>query len=323
MQQLEPINVGQQANDGTGDPLRDGMMTVNANFAKVQAGVDAVEQGVASATATANDAKTKADAAVPASQKGMANGVAPLDAAGKVPAAHLPELADYIPLDQKGAADGVAPLDSSGKVPAANLPAAQDSIPLTQKGTPGGVAPLDSSGKVPAANLPAPQESIPLVQKGVAGGVATLDAAGLVPVAQVGGDFVAINAALQALDGSIGFTIIYPNGGTAASPANIAVNSRYVSANPFPGYRVFCQLELRIGGVWGSPGGNLAVQGGGAEYYGCLSMQFNDDTIVTQTAITYLLSNNPGASLHPFTAPGAVTSAPARIKVWKIKGASS
>ncbi|QQB32834.1 phage tail protein [Achromobacter deleyi] len=182
MEQLEQINVGQQANDGTGDPLRDGMQRVNANFTKVEAGVDVVEQGVAAATATANDAKTKADAAVPAVEKGMAGGVAPLDASGKVPTAHLPVQADYIPVEEKGAAGGVAPLDSSGKVPAVNLPAAQDSIPLTQKGVAGGVATLDDSGQVPVAQLGGAVKS---TEKGAATGVATLDAGGKVPTSQL------------------------------------------------------------------------------------------------------------------------------------------
>lgn len=182
MQELEPINVGQQENDGTGDPLRDGMRTVNANFTKTQVGVEAVEQGLTTTTATANEAKTKADAAVPAAEKGMPGGVAPLDASGKVPAAHLPELTDYIPMDQKGAAGGVAPLDSSGKVPAANLPAAQDSIPLTQKGIAGGVATLDGSAQVPVVQLGG---AVKATEKGAAGGVATLDAGGKVPTAQL------------------------------------------------------------------------------------------------------------------------------------------
>jgi hypothetical protein len=519
MEQLEQIPIGQQANDGTGDPLRNGMAKVNDNFTKVQTGVDAVELTAVQAAQTATEAKTTADAAIPAAQKGMAGGVAPLDATGKVPAAHLPVQGDYIAAEEKGAADGVAPLDAGTKVPLANLPV----------GTAGGVAPLDASGKVPAANLPAAEDSIPLSQKGQPGGVATLDTGGKVPAgqlppiptgppagsvawwplrssipagqipadgqtlsratfpdlaamvvagtvpvvseadwqadplkrgsytlgdgsttirvpdlngksagalgalflrgdgalsagthgliqrdalqnitgsitsrsgpagsvgaltssigafstavkagpggisfnpfdsgngsgdvtsfdasrvartaaetrpqnvtgawtiqafgavtnpgaadaAQLASDYAALNAAFQSLDSAISFTIIYPNGGTAAAPANITINTRYVSPNPFPGYRVLCQLELRIGGVWGSPGGNLAVQGAGAEYYGCLSTQFNDDTIVTQTANTYLLTNNPGASLHPFPAPGAVTTAPARVKVWRIKG---
>lgn len=93
------------------------------------------------------------------SQKGAADGVTPLDAAGKVPVAHLPKL-DYLPVIQRGAPDGVAPLDAQGKVPAANLPAVEDAIPLAQKGQPNGVAALAADGKVPAAQLPL-IESIP------------------------------------------------------------------------------------------------------------------------------------------------------------------
>ena len=66
-----------------------------------------------------------------------------------MPVAHLPKL-DYLPVIQRGAPDGVAPLDAQGKVPAANLPAAEDAIPLAQKGQPNGVAALAADGKVPA-----------------------------------------------------------------------------------------------------------------------------------------------------------------------------
>ncbi len=175
MEQLEQIPIGQQANDGTGDPLRNGMAKVNANFTKVQTGVDAVELTAANAEQTATEAKTTADAAIPATQKGMAGGVAPLDATGKVPAAHLPVQGDYIAAEEKGAADGVAPLDAGTKVPVANLPV----------GTAGGVAPLGADGKVPAVNLPAAEDSIPLSQKGQPGGVATLDTGGKVPAGQL------------------------------------------------------------------------------------------------------------------------------------------
>lgn len=207
MEQLEQIPIGQQDNDGTGDPLRNGMAKVNANFTKVQTGVDAVELTAANAAQTATEAKTTADAAIPAAQKGMAGGVAPLDETGKVPATHLPELADYIPVEEKGAAEGVAPLDAGtkvpvanlpvgtaggvaplgadGKVPAINLPAAEDSIPLSQKGQPGGVAPLDSVGKVPVSHIPDLGEFIPLDQKGAPGGVASLDGEGAVPASQL------------------------------------------------------------------------------------------------------------------------------------------
>ncbi|MFY3630846.1 phage tail protein [Achromobacter xylosoxidans] len=509
MEQLEQIPIGQEPNDKTGDPLRNGMAKVNANFTKVQTGVDAVELTAANAAQTATEAKTTADAAIPAAQKGMAGGVAPLDETGKVPATHLPELADYIPVEDKGAAGGVAPLDAGAKVPVANLPA----------GTAGGVAPLDASGKVPAVNLPAAEDSIPLSQKGQPGGVATLDtggkvpagqlppiptgppvgsvawwplrssipagqipadgqaisratfpdlaamvAAGTVPVvpeadwladplkrgsytagdgsttirvpdlngqsagavgalflrgdgtkstgsgglvqrdqlgpmvysvaqgfsqatnllvngtlspvlpsgnsanlgtiagvsqagdgnkwirntgdesrplnvtgvwtiqafgavtnpgaadaAQLASDYAALNAVFQSLSGAISFAMVYPNGGSAAAPANITVNSRYVVANPFPGYRVLCQLELRVSGKWGSPGSFVANSAG--NYFGCFASQFDDGDIVVQTAVNYLTSDNPAATGHAFLpTPSSLTTAPARVKVWRIKG---
>ncbi len=514
MQQLEHIEVGQAANDGTGDPLRNGMSKVNDNFIKVQAGVDAVESGVVQAQATATAAKSVADGAVPATEKGMAGGVAPLDAAGKVPTAYLPAQEDYIPADQKGAPGGVAPLDAGGKVPAANLPAAEDSIPLTQKGAAGGVATLDNAGQVPVAQLGG---AVKAADKGAAGGVATLDGGGKVPAgqlppiptgpavgtpawwpsrvaipagqipqdgqtvtratypdltamvvagklpvvpeadwladplkrgsytlgdgsttirlpdlngqaagsvgavvargdgarsagtagaiqrdqlgpmsytvsdfnqasnvlldgtgkavltsgvlassamrtvtqsgsggkwigntgdetrmlnatgvwtvhafgavtnpgavdaAQLASDYAALNAAFQALNSAINFTIVYPNNGSAAAPANITINSRYVVPNPFPGSRVLCDLEIRVNGKWGSPGsffGNSSAQ-----YFGCRASQYDDGDLVVQTALNYLTSDNPAATGHPFLPwPSSLTTAPARLKVWRVKG---
>ncbi|CAB3849702.1 hypothetical protein LMG26846_01926 [Achromobacter insuavis] len=471
MEQLEQIPIGQQANDGTGDPLRNGMAKVNANFVKVQTGVDTVELTAASAAQTATEAKTTADAAIPATQKGMAGGVAPLDATGKVPATHLPELADYIPVEEKGAAGGVAPLDASGKVPAANLPAAEDSIPLSQKGQPGGVATLDTGGKVPAGQLPPiptgppvgsvawwplrssiPAGQIPAdgqtISRATFPDLAAMVAAGTVPVvpeadwvadplkrgsytlgdgsttirvpdlngksvgavgavflrgdgsrsagtsgllqadivgphahttpmfagagsastwasgggasatytvnnatgigpetrplnatgvwtiqafgavtnpgsadaAQLASDYAALNAAFQSLSGAISFAMVYPNGGTAAAPANITVNSRYVVANPFPGYRVLCQLEIRANGKWGSPGGGFIVNTTG-QIMGCYASQYDDGDIVVQTAVTYLTSDSPAATGHPFQPNlSSFTTAPARVKVWRIRG---
>ena len=127
MQRLIPINVGQQANDRSGDPLRDGMAKVNENFAKVTTAMDAVETAVAQTSALAGSARDIAAAALPAAQKNRPGGVAPLDADGKVPAGNLP---DSVPMSQKGAAGGVAPLDAAGKVPAGHLP---DSIPCRRR----------------------------------------------------------------------------------------------------------------------------------------------------------------------------------------------
>jgi hypothetical protein len=59
--------------------------------------------------------------AIPATDKGAANGVATLDSTGKVTGTQLPPL-DYIPNSQKGAANGVATLDGTGKVTGSQLP---------------------------------------------------------------------------------------------------------------------------------------------------------------------------------------------------------
>ncbi|WP_348995915.1 hypothetical protein ABFG95_11895 [Achromobacter sp. HNDS-1] len=149
MQELEQIRIGQHADDGTGDALRDGMAKVNDNFAKVKQSVEAVESTAASAAEVAAEAKAKADGDIPAAAKGMAGGVAPLDDRGKVPAAHLPPLTDYLPADEKGAPGGVAPLDDRGKVPAAHLPPLTGYLSVEDRGQIGGVAPLDADGRIP------------------------------------------------------------------------------------------------------------------------------------------------------------------------------
>ncbi|WP_025135933.1 hypothetical protein [Achromobacter sp. DH1f] len=151
MQELEHIEVGQQANDGTGDPLRNGMVKVNANFSKVQTGVDAIELIAVGAKEQAAAAQIVADGAVPKSQKGIPGGVAPLDGTGKVPSAHLD---DFVHADEKGAPGGVATLGTDGKVTPTQLPNAVDAIPMSQKGAAGGVATLDAGGKVPSGQLP-------------------------------------------------------------------------------------------------------------------------------------------------------------------------
>ncbi|AUZ19838.1 hypothetical protein AL509_29625 [Achromobacter xylosoxidans] len=139
---------------------------------------------------------------------------------------------------------------------------------------------------------------------------------GAADAAQLASDYAALNAAVQSL---VSFAIVYPNGGTAAAPANITVNSRYVVANPFPGYRVLCQLEIRVSGKWGYPGSFVANSAG--NYFGCFASQFDDGDIVVQTAVNYLTSDNPAATGHAFLpTPSSLTTAPARVKVWRIRG---
>lgn len=59
---------------------------------------------------------------------------------------------DYIPSDEKGIANGVATLDNASKIPTSQLPNVY--VPLTSRGQPDGVASLDATGKIPTTQLP-------------------------------------------------------------------------------------------------------------------------------------------------------------------------
>lgn len=111
------------------------------------------------------------------------------------------------------------------------------------------------------------------------------------------------------------FTIIYPNGGTKENPANITVNSRYVEPNPFEGYYVHCVAEVFYNGQWGAaPNDSNAGSGG----YGLGVMAYNyDNSVVVQVACSGLISTSNIAS-NPFGFVGTITTAPCRVKVWKI-----
>lgn len=113
------------------------------------------------------------------------------------------------------------------------------------------------------------------------------------------------------------FTIIYPNGGTEANPANITTNTRYVLSNPFAGYHVECHAELLISGEW-----HTAVFSQDFTHnssFGYLCSQVDSGDIVLQTANTYVIS--VPASFWGNTAGSMardLSSAPCRVKVWKV-----
>jgi hypothetical protein len=113
------------------------------------------------------------------------------------------------------------------------------------------------------------------------------------------------------------FTIIYPNGGSEASPANVTTNSRYVETNPFPGYYVKCEAEMLFNSNWAAPffDGN---GGTGSNGYGIMASQLNDNSIIVQTGATGVSthSNQNGAAFGDNSS--TPTSAPCRVKVWKI-----
>lgn len=112
-----------------------------------------------------------------------------------------------------------------------------------------------------------------------------------------------------------GFAIIYPNGGTEANPANVDTNSRYVEANPFPGYYVNCVAEIQAGGNWGD-----SRWESGSNAYGTMATQFfGNGEIVVQTGSARAFLGTSAETGSPFgTSSGSLSSAPCRVKVWKI-----
>ncbi len=125
-----------------------------------------------------------------------------------------------------------------------------------------------------------------------------------------------LDAQVQALEAATGFTIIYPNGGTSGAPASVAVNSRYVIANPFPGHQVLCIAEIQVGGVWGESGWAYASGG-----YGVKASQSSTEGIVVRTGGVALAGAGADTG-GSFTITSAITApTPSRVKVWKLKGA--
>ena len=131
-------------------------------------------------------------------------------------------------------------------------------------------------------------------------------------------DAAAARATIAAMaDEDASFTIIYPNGGSAASPANIALNSRYVISSPFPGSNLLLVVELLVDAQWRAPGGWLNNFGGTS--HGTMATQLGD-TVVVRTGTGLLMNNGiqAGTSYEGDIAPGPL---PCRVKVWKVKGA--
>lgn len=127
---------------------------------------------------------------------------------------------------------------------------------------------------------------------------------------------IATTAFVQAAVGDTGgFTIIYPNGGSDSNPANITNNSRYVEANPFAGYIVYCSVEIYYNNAWGVPG----YFADNTERAGVIASQYDNNSIVIQSCDRYLTERSQ-YSCNPFgiASNPHITSAPCRVKVWKI-----
>ncbi|WP_233236340.1 hypothetical protein [Bordetella sp. LUAb4] len=86
---LQTISIGQNPNDGTGDPVR-------TAFSKTNANVNELSTRATTAQASADAAQATASAAVARTQMGAADGVAPLGADSKIPAAYMPAYVDDV-----------------------------------------------------------------------------------------------------------------------------------------------------------------------------------------------------------------------------------
>lgn len=121
------------------------------------------------------------------------------------------------------------------------------------------------------------------------------------------------------LDSSlVGFVYVYPNGGTVASPATIAANTRYQVPNPFPGSDVICKPEILVGGKWMWPGWYTDYSSSSRSYF--TSAEQYDGAIVIQTgrnglATASAISGSPSA----YTGSD-ITTAPCRVALWRVKG---
>lgn len=115
------------------------------------------------------------------------------------------------------------------------------------------------------------------------------------------------------------FIIIYPNGGTEASPANVEVNKRYIEANPFPHQTVICQAEILVNEVWAETGSFYFAWSSGGGGFGVLAHHLIEtDQIVVQTGSWRVMyASNKSLGGHGINNMELIT-APCRVKVWRI-----
>jgi hypothetical protein len=120
----------------------------------------------------------------------------------------------------------------------------------------------------------------------------------------------------------VDFTIIYPNGGSEGSPANISINTRYVESNPFPGFYVLCVVEILFSGVWVTTGW-YATSGSAA--IGVAAAQIGGTDIIVRTGVSGLITGAQisGSNANYTSTSTYSTPTPCRVKVWRVKGSTA
>ena len=117
------------------------------------------------------------------------------------------------------------------------------------------------------------------------------------------------------------FTIVYPNNGSESSPANVSTQSTYVSDNPFSGYQVQCQAEVMVSSQW-YVAPYMAHEINGSYYgSGVYCYQYNDSLVLKTGSLIVTGATDYQYTVQPNAIPisfAHLTSAPCRIKVWKV-----
>lgn len=195
------------------------------NSHMVQQGVSAVDS---TARTNAANAQATANAAVPASSKGAANGVASLDGSGQVPVSQL------------GNASGAATDTTARNAAAAAQTTANAAIPATQKAAANGVATLDGTSKIPIAQIPSIPVSNIASDTTKNGGAVANQAAGGTDVLPAN---PSTNGVIYTVKAGVA-TILFPDGST-----------KTVNVTP---------LTLQHGGVANGSQGKLNLIGAGS-----------------------------------------------------------
>ena len=116
------------------------------------------------------------------------------------------------------------------------------------------------------------------------------------------------------------FAIVYPNGGTKESPANITALSHYVENNPFDGYYIYLEPQVQFNNNWIKSVWN-SNWGSGAECQGVTASQINNEIhIVTGKTILYEDIAGPITTGQwiPNTDGIRYTELPCRVLVYKL-----
>lgn len=185
----------------------------------------------------------------------------------------------------------------------------------------GGKLIFDASTIVPTSDENRPKT---IVQLWVVKAFGTVSNVGNVDVSALASGLTLVESKLNNAESklnNLNFTIIYPNGGTQASPANVTVNTRYVMANPFGNADVIVVAEVfdTATNQWSAvSSGRANIDPNTAATYGVFACQISNN-IVVQTGQAALydktsswMPNGFGLSLS-----GKVTTAPCRVKVWR------